>query len=60
MLLREKMAAGSFPWSDKGDSLLRQEIGTGSFALCRKGGKLLRLMLKMASHCRATMQVQGG
>ena len=59
-LLREKRAAGSFPWSDKGGSILRQEIGTGSFALCRKGGRLLRLMEKMASHCRSTMQVQGG
>ena len=56
----EKRAAGSFPCSDKGDSLLRQEIAAGSFALCRKGGRLLRLMEKMASHCRSTMQVQGG
>jgi len=40
-LLREKRAAGSFPWSDKGVSLLRQELQQARFALCRKGGRLL-------------------
>ena len=40
-LLRDKRAAGFFPWSDKGDSLFCQATAAGSFALCRKGGRLL-------------------